>query len=66
MINAKPHILTAILLLIACGCSSQSLKNATIRYKTHREYPSLEIIYKLLGGGMKPSDVESLLAGTHW
>lgn len=61
MNKTKPFVLIAILLLIVCGCSSQSLKNASLSYKTHKDWPSLQIIYSHLAGGMKRAEVESLV-----
>jgi outer membrane protein assembly factor BamE (lipoprotein component of BamABCDE complex) len=57
----KTSTLIFIAILLVCSCGYQSLGRVSTNYKAHKDYASLEMIYKHLGQGMKRTKVENLL-----
>jgi outer membrane protein assembly factor BamE (lipoprotein component of BamABCDE complex) len=49
------------LLLFSVGCTDNSLKQASISYKTNHDYASLKVIYNSLSTGMSRTEVDNLL-----
>lgn len=56
-------LLVTLLATSLTGCSAKltSLENASISYKQHKDYESLEAIYNTLARGMPRKDIERLL-----
>ncbi len=60
----RPLLLALLLLITACDTQAQiprMSKLAGDSYKAHRDYASLEIIYRYLSKGMEQGAVEELL-----
>jgi len=50
-----------IFILVGCTSSASSVEDASKKYRSNKEYSSLEIIYRNLSKGMQRKDVENLL-----
>lgn len=59
MVNKAKFFMAVVFLL--GGCASQSLQQASISYKTTKDYASLRIIHEHLALGMTRASVDNLL-----
>jgi hypothetical protein len=57
----KTSPLIFISILLVGSCCYRSLGRVSTNYKAHKDYASLELIYKHLAQGMKRTKVENLL-----
>jgi outer membrane protein assembly factor BamE (lipoprotein component of BamABCDE complex) len=54
-------VMCLFLLLFSIGCTDNSLKQASVSYKTNHDYASLKVIFNSLSTGMSRSEVVNLL-----